>query len=404
MNIPWDILLDILIRLPLKSIVRFRCVNQSWYSKLKCPKFLKARIDYAVEMGKFNLMIHHHNDMYTFNYNSSLSTCEESNHIEYPVESAMFGIGVLGCCNGLVLLKHVNKFNFYVLILWNPTTNECKRIPSPLIEPKRVRRQRYVEYGFGYDEQIEDFKVVHLREALHDGWCEVQVYTLKENSWRRIDSVEIDGLYYPKMSDMGRWPVNGGFHWIVQVERSDFLDGFFLLRFEFETEEFNAVPLLPDFDVDARINLCVLRGSLCCFCCNTEVIRVRELKDSEEEESWTKLFTIEVRKHFGAVASFMPLHFLNNGKIVLGLQLSDGCLHIVLCDPKHVTFETIKVHDAGCPESTSVYVESLFSLGTGTYLGKVQWEASHEEEWNDSTGEDDDDMNIGGGGGDGEEE
>lgn len=110
-------------------------------------------------MGKFNLMIHHHNDIYTFSYDASLSTCEESNHIEYPVESAMYGIEVLGCCNGLVLLKHVNKFNFYVLILWNPTTNECKRIPSPLIEPKSVRRQRYVEYGFGYDEHIEDFKV-----------------------------------------------------------------------------------------------------------------------------------------------------------------------------------------------------------------------------------------------------
>ncbi|KAI3869293.1 hypothetical protein MKX03_010509 [Papaver bracteatum] len=344
MNIPWDILLDILIRILLKSIVRFRCVNHSWNRKLKCHKFLKERNGYAVEMGKFNLMIHHHNDIYTFNYNSSLSRCEQSSHIEYPVESTMFGIEVLGCCNVLGLLKHVNKFNFYVLILWNPTTNECKRIPSPLIEPKR---------------------------ALHDGWCEVQVYTLKANLWRKFDNVEIHGFYYPKMSNMGPCPVNGGFHWIVQVERSDFLDGFFLLRFEFETEELNAVRLLPDFDVDARIN----------------VIRVREFKESEEEESWTKLFTIELRKHFGPFAS---------------LQMSDGCLQIVLYDPKHVTFETIKVHDAGCPGSTSVYV-SLFSLGTGTYLGKVQWEASHEEDRNDSSVEDDDDKNNGGGSNDEEE-
>ncbi|KAI3869295.1 hypothetical protein MKX03_010511, partial [Papaver bracteatum] len=234
-----------------------------------------------------------------------------------------------------------------------------------------------------------DFKVVHLRKALHDGWCEVQVYTLKSNSWRRIDSVEIYGLYYPKMFDM--------------VERSNFLDGFFLLRFEFETEEFNVVPLLPDFDVDARINLCFLGGSLCCFCYNTEVIRVREFKDSQEEESWTKLFTIEVRKHFGPFASYMPLQFLNSGKIVSYLQLGDGCLHIILYDPKHVTFETIKIHDAGCPGGTSVYLESLFSLGTGTYLGQVQWEASHEEDRNDYSCVDGADMNIGSGS-DGEEE
>ncbi|KAI3933086.1 hypothetical protein MKW92_002242 [Papaver armeniacum] len=193
---------------------------------------------------------------------------------------------------------------------------------------------------------------------------------------------------------MGRWPVNGGFHWMALLERSNFLHGLFLLRFEFETEEFDDVPL-PDFDEDAMVCLCVLGGSLCCFCSGTGVIGVWELKYSgeEEEESWTKLFTIELREHFGRVTSYMPLQFLKNGKILLGLVLDDRCLHIVVYDPNHATFETIKVHDEslrGCAFNTSVYEESLFSLGTGTYLGKVQWEASHEEDWSDSSEEDDD--------------
>ncbi|KAI3869575.1 hypothetical protein MKW92_026636, partial [Papaver armeniacum] len=154
----------------------------------------------------------------------------------------------------------------------------------------------------------------------------------------------------------------------------------------------NAVPL-PDFEANAIVCLCVLGGSLCCFCYDTEVIGLWELKDigEEEEESWTKVFTIELREHFGEVSGFMPLQFLNNGKIVLGLELADNCLHIVLYDPKHGRF------------NTSVYVESLFSLGTGTYLGKVQWEDSDEEDWIDSSEEDDDDDDNTGGG-DGEQE
>lgn len=185
------------------------------------------------------------------------------------------------------------------------------------------------------------------------------------------------------------------------------MHGFFLLRFEFETDDLDAVPL-PDFDENAIVCLCVLGRSLCCFCYNTEVIGVWELKDNrEEEESWTKLFTIELREHFGKVSSYMPLQFLKNGKIVLGLVLADRCLHIVLYDPKHSTFETFNAHDEslrGWAFSTSVYVESLFSLGTGTYLGKVQWEASEEEDWIDSSEEDDDDDNTGRGGSGGEEE
>ncbi|KAI3966120.1 hypothetical protein MKW92_031207, partial [Papaver armeniacum] len=132
---------------------------------------------------------------------------------------------------------------------------------------------------------------------------------------------------------------------------------------------------LPAFDENAMVCLCVLGGSLCCFCSGTGVIGVWELKYSgeEEEESWTKLFTIELREHFGQVTSYMPLQFLKNGKILLGLVLADRCLHIVVYDPNHATFETIKVHDEslrGCAFNTSVYEESLFSLGTGTYLGK----------------------------------
>ncbi|KAI3914248.1 hypothetical protein MKW98_029252 [Papaver atlanticum] len=397
-NLPWDILLDILVRLPLKSISRFRCVNHFWNNELKHTKFLRAQRRFSSEMDKFNLMLHGHVDIDTFCYDPSLFTCEEYSHVEYPVKSLGMGIEVFGCCYGLFLLRHVSKFHECVLMLWNPTTNECKRLPNPQAGTKAEGRE-YEEYGLGYSARIKDFKVVHLTEALQEGMCEVQVYSLKSNSWRRVDNVEIEDLYWHGMlhADAVRQTVGGAAHWLAYVEAT--LEGQLILRFEFETEEFDGT-LLPHFNSDLPPILCALGNSLCYFIDDSEVTSLWELKINGEEKSWTKLFTIELTTLFGSINSFMPLKSLRNGKIVLGLN-SDKYLHIVLYDPKHDTVEALTVYETKVStHCISVFEESLQSLDTGTYLGKLLWEASQEEDENDKNEEHDDDDDDG----DGEEE
>ncbi|KAI3914251.1 hypothetical protein MKW98_029255 [Papaver atlanticum] len=304
-SLPWDILQEIIVRLPLKSIVRFRCVNHFWNNELENhSKLLKARSRFGCEMGKFNLMF----------------------HIEYPVESMirsgiLWGIEVFGYCFGLVLLRHVNSFNECVLMLWNPTTDECKRIPNPPAGTKAEDRN-YEEYGFVFSERIEDFKVVHLTEALQEGLCEVQIYD----------------MYWHGMSDAVRRPIGGAAHWLAHVESS--IQGQCIVRFEFETEEFDAT-LLP-ISTDLPPTLCALGGSLCFFICDLfEVITMWELKNNVVEKAWNKLFTIELTKTFGSVHDFIPLKSLRNGKIVVGLELNEADLHVVLYDPKHGTVETL---------------------------------------------------------------
>lgn len=131
-------------------------------------------------MGKFNLMFHKYNDIYTSDYDTTLSKCKRTSHFVYPSHDVCpgifnnVGIEVLGCCDGLVLLRHVTRSYLssitHVLILWNPTTNECKTLQSP---PNRRGNE---DYGFGFDEKIEDFKVVHLTEAVgRDGVYDVHL-------------------------------------------------------------------------------------------------------------------------------------------------------------------------------------------------------------------------------------
>ncbi|XP_026420884.1 F-box protein CPR1-like [Papaver somniferum] len=212
-NLPWDILSDILVRLPVKSIARFRCVNKGWCYLLKNPEFLKRQYKHAVEMNRFSIMFHNQNDIYTFRYDPSSSTCESSGHIEYPVKSYR-GIEYFGCCNGLVLLRQINKSNSHLLILWNPSSNECKKLPNPATRLNVWQVSE--EYGIGYDHQIVDFKVVCLAQDFFSNWCKVLVYTLRSNSWRRLEDIPVHMFDNTvKIPDMGRLPVNGAVQWRV---------------------------------------------------------------------------------------------------------------------------------------------------------------------------------------------
>ncbi|RZC91942.1 hypothetical protein C5167_021654 [Papaver somniferum] len=143
MNLPLDILLDIIIRIPLKSIVRFRCLNHSWYSKLKCPNFLEERNQYAVEMGKFNLMFHNYDDIYTFNYDTTLSTYEKTSHMVYTSRVA--------CpLNGKIVLGLVLSYGCLNIVLYDPkhVTFETIAVHSRSVKASAGSSSVYMENLF----------------------------------------------------------------------------------------------------------------------------------------------------------------------------------------------------------------------------------------------------------------
>ncbi|KAI3934241.1 hypothetical protein MKW98_009222 [Papaver atlanticum] len=373
MNIPWDILSDILVWLPAKSIARFRCVHKAWCNLLKTPEFLKTQYKHSVKLNGFGIMFHNQNDIYTFSYDPSSSTCESS---------------LFWCCNGLDLLRHINKFKSHVLILWNPSTNDCKRLPNPV---RRLKKHPVVfeEYGIGYDQQIEDFKIVHIAQDFYNNWDEFQVYTLRSNSWRRPEDIQVDMF---------------GLHW--KILTMDRLTGS-ILRFDLEKEVFDQIPL-PIPDVVHRFNqmcLCVLEGSLWflnkCGCS----FEFWELKDNGVKKSWIHPFTFDMDK-FDDTDHLTPLRFLENGKILFGVYDDHATLRFVFSDPENETVRSLKTYKGIAAPSwpTSAYVESLISLDTGTYLGEVQWDEvytddSEEEEedsddWEVEEEEDSDDSEV----------
>ncbi|KAI3870402.1 hypothetical protein MKX03_008410, partial [Papaver bracteatum] len=360
-NLPRDIVSDILVRLPVKSIARFRCVNKVWCKFLKNPEFLKTQYKYAVEMNRFSIMVRNGRDIYTFSYDPSSSTFWSSGHIKYPVNFFAMGIEIFGWCNGLVLLRHYKKFKLHVLILWNPSTDEFKKLPDPPTRFKGCPKDS-VEYGIGYDHQIEDFKVVCIAQEMNTNWYEVQVYTLRSNSWRRLQAIRVDmRLSTFNFPDMGRLAVNGALYWKALGEN---IHAEIILRFDFEKEEFDQIPIPDEVNHDNQVCLCVLGGSLWCLEYGGS-LEFWELKENGVEKSWSHPITIDMHK-FEYMDDLTPLRILENGKIMFGVHDGHASLCIVLYDPEHETTRTLNIYEGIAASSlpTSVYVESLISLGT----------------------------------------
>ncbi|XP_026423403.1 F-box/kelch-repeat protein At3g06240-like [Papaver somniferum] len=207
-----------------------------------------------------------------------------------------------------------------------------------------------------------------------DNWCEVQVYTLRSNSWRRLEDIQFRMDSIIRIPDMARLAVNGGLHWkaFKGEMRTEII-----LRFDFEKEEFNQTPI-PDVGKHdySQVCLCVFGGSL--WFLNEYGCRLEfwELKDNGVEKSLIRRFTF-CKDKFDDMEELTPLWLLEDGKILFVVNDDYASLRFVLYDPEHETTRTLKTCEgitASSLHTCSVYVESLISLDTGTHLGKVQWD------------------------------
>ncbi|EEF35969.1 hypothetical protein RCOM_1028290 [Ricinus communis] len=52
-HVPEDIAIDILLRLPVKPLLRFKCVSKTWYSLISDPCFIKSHLQLSNNHKKF---------------------------------------------------------------------------------------------------------------------------------------------------------------------------------------------------------------------------------------------------------------------------------------------------------------------------------------------------------------
>ncbi|KAI9077752.1 hypothetical protein K1719_040238 [Acacia pycnantha] len=107
-NLPPEIMIEILHRLPPKSLVRFTSVCKSWISLIKDHSFISDHLNRTVQPRNGNsfLLLQLHTDNYPkfyslHSYNQQTNSFS-SQRFSFPRQPQLYGYStVVGTCNGL---------------------------------------------------------------------------------------------------------------------------------------------------------------------------------------------------------------------------------------------------------------------------------------------------------------
>nr|XP_016514827.1 PREDICTED: F-box/kelch-repeat protein At3g06240-like [Nicotiana tabacum] len=122
--------------------------------------------------------------------------------LDIPMKTPDNSFDIVGSVNGLICLS----IGVNCLVLWNPSTRKFKHVPDIMNMPALDFECRSM-YGFGYDEVNDDYKVVAVFSKMTSA-C-VSMYSLKNDSWRRLDDIQGPVAYncWPKL-------VSRKLHWV----------------------------------------------------------------------------------------------------------------------------------------------------------------------------------------------
>ncbi|KAK7308425.1 hypothetical protein VNO77_42030 [Canavalia gladiata] len=220
-----DLETEILVRLPAKSVMRFKCVKRSWNALFKTPTFV-TRHKHMRSGTQERLIMFHSNQRHSFGLSVSLPSCvgyppqDSERHQQFinPFTDEFPCLWTRLLCydyiNGILCLLVANGFNGNAqLILWNPCTREVKLFPLPPIDPSE-----YIALLFGVwvDPNTNDFKAVKILVDTHNSVFPAKVYNLNTNSCTVLNDPSLPAFIAPTPSlSRHRALVGAVYHWII---------------------------------------------------------------------------------------------------------------------------------------------------------------------------------------------
>ncbi|KAG5588501.1 hypothetical protein H5410_048935 [Solanum commersonii] len=211
-NVSCDILFFILVRLSVKSLLRFRSVSISWSDIISDRKFKKAHINQSKALGRINfLLLNLINDEFKF-INLDRNRVISIEGQQAPLKG--FEYFRIACSHdGLVLLQH-NEDNYYkTFILWNPSTRQCVKLAScPYMNISTLSHGHEMSYdpqcyGLCYDPTTDDCKVILIYKSCYFVYSTRTFWTKKttlpratNNSWSYLcEGIATGGCVYWSM-------------------------------------------------------------------------------------------------------------------------------------------------------------------------------------------------------------
>ncbi|KAK1371216.1 F-box domain-containing protein [Heracleum sosnowskyi] len=191
-DLPPDLLAEVLKRLPVKYVLRCRCVQKSWNFLIKTPIFITLHTNYQNSnrnRPKYLSFNAAYSDLMTIRFDDR--QCEEYCRVKYlpdlPHSTWVAHSHGLFCVT-YMFSTEPEKDGIY---LWNPLVQKFATLPrSPLFG--YYARLCLSALAFGFVPQFNDYVVVYLIKP-HPKCCplnhrlvKIAIYSLNNNSWKTI--------------------------------------------------------------------------------------------------------------------------------------------------------------------------------------------------------------------------
>ncbi|KAI3524505.1 hypothetical protein L1887_03163 [Cichorium endivia] len=322
-ELPSDILFfNVLLRLPAKSILRFRYVSKQWHSILTSPEFLNMHLHHVTNDDRQN----HHKLLVlsrTTPCNFHTIDCESpedgvSVSRPLPFEVSPKNMSVITSFNGLVcvgITKRSSDDKYSDLMLWNPLTGDYKRLhrSNSCEECYEVTPRASALYYTSYDDDFKLLRVTHNYDAY--------IYSLKSDSWRKLGTTEDlkRRRYLISESWVSSTVLNEKVYFLKRGKRRNIgRQSYSVIRFDTKTEKFTKIST-PSLGVgrkacltftllikDRKIHLCVIYYSF--GRANSIDLRAKFCR-MDGDRDWTKVVTYQMPK---CLFFDVPLHLMRN--------------------------------------------------------------------------------------------
>ncbi|XP_058213105.1 F-box protein At3g07870-like [Rhododendron vialii] len=399
-HLPIDITLEILSRLPVKSLLRFKSVCKNWNALIKSPDFISKHLRTHPTLGStFPLVTTRNRE--TQNYAISLVNVGFGNgpiDLDFPFLKSRY-LSIAGICNGLVCIN-LSYFG-YPIVICNPVTKQLREIPNSAWNwlNESFDGKFYVQresFGFGFHPSANDYKLIRIlfysivgskvniravmkKHNKHN--IRADLYSMSTDTWTEID-VDKLSLFFGEINghrEVGGY-VLGEYADLVQIvgsSASAVLNGVFywparevptnrvmVMSFDMGDEVFRKIRAPACFDgnwneKETNWRFTQLKDNLACFVYpNDKCLDVWVL--NEDQSSWTNPFKVEsfsrITNNVGSGQSgeMTVLGFAKNGELVVTDHKVSGDLKLFLYDPK--TRETTDLYFGQVPYPSSIFL------------------------------------------------
>ncbi|XP_057758598.1 F-box/kelch-repeat protein At3g23880-like [Arachis stenosperma] len=292
--LPDDILVEILLMLPVRALLQFKCVCKSWRTLISSPQFAmdnfrqrsSADRDLTSRLVYYNRLYHHCRVGFLPLQPLFNSPSATTKVVSFDMGCRVGALVVRGSCNGLVCLHHLQSC---CLRLWNPCTGSASQW-------FRIEFNCFTYYGFGYDHVHDKYKLVTV-----EGQDLTVICTFGANS-------STIGPKFPSPAvglsgSIGKFVSGTGtLNWMAKLTGSAANERkWVILSFDLANETFGQVPL-PRLsgggDNTCDPELQVLRNCLCfTIDHNNTVFDVWMMKDYGVTESWMMISRVKLWRH-----------------------------------------------------------------------------------------------------------